>query len=705
MKHRVVRYLAVAMAAAAFFPLHAHAQWAGTTSTANLAISARADEQAAPKMVPTPDGGFYIMWLDNGPGTGTGYNYWLQRVDACGVGQWGTASDPGIEINAGLNPGIFDVGQVSVDAAGNAYVAVPTDGNGTLTGSIGGLGTLDIRVHKITPSGQKLWGADGVLMGPTRNAATTGFTLYTPRICPLPGGGAAVAYMTSYASTSSASATSSIEVMTLDANGVPVWATAKLLRDLPLATTSASRRPWQLCDLKPGNNDGTFIVVWRRSAGNNAVTSNNIMYAQKYDAAGTPQWDSGAATDPGEGSGKAIAVSPGSTGTGVGLGATLWPAYSDNAGGVICAWADGGGARRAFIQHVLSNGTLKWNNGATPAVSAPVSDVDLADPTYPVVPATGARAAFNGMGVAYDATSGAYFLATAEGQVTPSQGNYSAIVQKFDATGARVWGLQTTNAGDPYFSQRGVTFVANESPGFVNQPSFAQVVPLPDGGCIAASMDLSGSGFTRVIKASRIDAAGNIVWSVQPNSDNSTDKSRFTMIGSTLGFAVGAFAAGPSASADLYAQNINPDGSFGLTGPVVASQPTNIRACGNNSATLSVSACGPGTVQYQWRRGGMPIDGATGATLVLAPAKSTDAGSYDCLISTDPATSTATSNPATLVVCVADFDCVGGVTIDDIFAFLNAWFAGDPRCDVDHAGGVAIDDIFAYLNLWFAGGC
>jgi hypothetical protein len=53
--------------------------------------------------------------------------------------------------------------------------------------------------------------------------------------------------------------------------------------------------------------------------------------------------------------------------------------------------------------------------------------------------------------------------------------------------------------------------------------------------------------------------------------------------------------------------------------------------------------------------------------------------------------------------CAADFDGNGARTIDDIFIFLNAWFAMDPRTNVDGLNGVNIDDIFIFINIWFAG--
>ncbi len=52
--------------------------------------------------------------------------------------------------------------------------------------------------------------------------------------------------------------------------------------------------------------------------------------------------------------------------------------------------------------------------------------------------------------------------------------------------------------------------------------------------------------------------------------------------------------------------------------------------------------------------------------------------------------------------CQADFNGNGSATIDDIFLFLNAWFAGNPAADMN-GDGIDINDIFTYLNLWFSG--
>ena len=52
--------------------------------------------------------------------------------------------------------------------------------------------------------------------------------------------------------------------------------------------------------------------------------------------------------------------------------------------------------------------------------------------------------------------------------------------------------------------------------------------------------------------------------------------------------------------------------------------------------------------------------------------------------------------------CAADFNNSGSLSVDDIFDFLNAWFAGNPAADFN-GGGLAVQDIFDFLNAWFAG--
>jgi murein tripeptide amidase MpaA len=52
--------------------------------------------------------------------------------------------------------------------------------------------------------------------------------------------------------------------------------------------------------------------------------------------------------------------------------------------------------------------------------------------------------------------------------------------------------------------------------------------------------------------------------------------------------------------------------------------------------------------------------------------------------------------------CAADFDGQNGVDVGDIFAFLAAWFAGQPGA-YDFGGTPGVPAIFAFLSAWFAG--
>lgn len=53
--------------------------------------------------------------------------------------------------------------------------------------------------------------------------------------------------------------------------------------------------------------------------------------------------------------------------------------------------------------------------------------------------------------------------------------------------------------------------------------------------------------------------------------------------------------------------------------------------------------------------------------------------------------------------CLADFNNDGGVSVQDIFEFLSAYFSASPAADVNHADGVTLQDIFDFLVAYFAG--
>jgi hypothetical protein len=141
--------------------------------------------------------------------------------------------------------------------------------------------------------------------------------------------------------------------------------------------------------------------------------------------------------------------------------------------------------------------------------------------------------------------------------------------------------------------------------------------------------------------------------------------------------------------------------SLGVCSPVsISSHPANAQSCPGGSAMFTVG--GSGTfLNYQWYKGITPIAGATGSSLTINPVGASAAGSYTCVVSN--CCQSATSNAASLSVCAADFNCSGGLTVQDIFDFLSAWFSGSPAADYNGVGGLSVQDIFDFLSGWFAG--
>jgi alpha-tubulin suppressor-like RCC1 family protein len=87
-----------------------------------------------------------------------------------------------------------------------------------------------------------------------------------------------------------------------------------------------------------------------------------------------------------------------------------------------------------------------------------------------------------------------------------------------------------------------------------------------------------------------------------------------------------------------------------LVPPAITTQPVNVTVRAGQNATFRVVATGTSPLAYQWHKNGIDVAGATSAALTIAAAQSTDAGSYEVIVS-NPAGS-ITSAAATLTVNV-----------------------------------------------------
>ncbi|MBY0311220.1 MAG: immunoglobulin domain-containing protein [Phycisphaerales bacterium] len=185
-------------------------------------------------------------------------------------------------------------------------------------------------------------------------------------------------------------------------------------------------------------------------------------------------------------------------------------------------------------------------------------------------------------------------------------------------------------------------------------------------------------------------------------------------------------------------------GDFNVAGDVVATriaqwgpprimvtiQPESTTISTGQTVTLS-AAINEGLigVSLQWTRNGVNLsDGPGGASpgggtvsgattslpsptttvpvsLTIVNAQASDSGVYSVVFASN--CDNKTSTPALVTVnappCPADFNGVGGVDSADIFDFLNAWYAFDPRADFNGVDGINTLDIFDFLNAWFTG--
>jgi hypothetical protein len=92
----------------------------------------------------------------------------------------------------------------------------------------------------------------------------------------------------------------------------------------------------------------------------------------------------------------------------------------------------------------------------------------------------------------------------------------------------------------------------------------------------------------------------------------------------------------------------NPSGS---TAPAITSQPASETVTAGQSASFSVTATGSPTPTYQWQKNSVNIAQATSSTYTIASTATSDAGSYQVVVTNSAGT--VTSNSATLTVNAA----------------------------------------------------
>jgi hypothetical protein len=160
--------------------------------------------------------------------------------------------------------------------------------------------------------------------------------------------------------------------------------------------------------------------------------------------------------------------------------------------------------------------------------------------------------------------------------------------------------------------------------------------------------------------------------------------------------------------------------------PVPTSLSLSQPVCPSGTAAFTVTVIGNGPFSFRWQvqtatgwadliDGDTDIDGPTmpyasvqGSSAETLLARRSFRGdhpvpgsaSFRCRVGN--ACGTIITSPVRLITCIADFNCSGSLTVQDIFDYLQAWFAGAAEADVN-GSGVSVQDIFDYLGMWFTG--
>ncbi|MEP0848472.1 MAG: hypothetical protein HRF50_16825 [Phycisphaerae bacterium] len=295
----------------------------------------------------------------------------------------------------------------------------------------------------------------------------------------------------------------------LDASGTPQWGAEGLL-------LQPSTGSYFLSDLVASDGDNV-IALWVRPIGN--FLSDKHLYTQKFDGAGNALWDrtpgTPASKDP------IIVYDGGSVQNG------YFPAFvSDQAGGGVYGWYEISGNRHAYVQRVTAAGAeLFAHNGV--ACSTTAGRIQLS-PSVAFAPLTGET-----------------FLAWTEANSLQSQWGISA--QKYSAAGARDWG----NGG------RELLPLSTVQNGFVTA--------LEQGGELIVA---AFSAFPGRIIATRRDTNGNAVWTPAMIDVCSTvsGKDDLEAAQTDAGMMLFAWTDDRRDAGNIYAQNLNPDGSLGVPG-------------------------------------------------------------------------------------------------------------------------------------------
>jgi hypothetical protein len=296
-------------------------------------------------------------------------------------------------------------------------------------------------------------------------------------------------------------------------------------------------------------------------------------------------------------------------------------------------------------------------------------------PTIQKYDATGAGL-WNG-GLAIELSTAVFPVGTYTPLVADGQGG--AIVAWVDArTGTnQCWVQRLSAAGSQVFTPGGVStgMTAGQLRFEVTLP-----VPGPQGELYVFWSERDGSQGIRAIYGQKIDATGTRQWGDTglPITPFDTDIEEFIRSAPVECGAAGAIVTyrmplPASTSTTVHAIRVDGDGD-----PVWATSPLTVSSVLSSKGRFPITSLADRSVGLLWS------DNRSDANDLYAMKINTDG---------------TLGGP---VLCPADFNRSGAVSVQDIFDYLAAYFAADPCADFNRSGPPpTVQDIFDYLAAYF----
>lgn len=143
-------------------------------------------------------------------------------------------------------------------------------------------------------------------------------------------------------------------------------------------------------------------------------------------------------------------------------------------------------------------------------------------------------------------------------------------------------------------------------------------------------------------------------------------------------------------------------GSAGKCTPLsIKVQPRNQVGYWGKSAIFTVTVLGATPLSYQWRKDSVPIDGATGSSLVLTNLKTTDAGNYSVFVTNSLGSVTSSNAYLTVNPAGVSLALYSGITIDGVVGLTYGIQYNTDLSNTNGWLGIANVTLATPTQLWF----